>query len=75
MEKTAKGIQEQFKKILKRRLENSHIISAILSGGLQDCYKIKLRKPGYRLVYQVKGIKMKFMMRLKSGKVRGVTES
>ena len=40
--KLAKVIQGQFKKILKRRLENPHIISAILSGGLKDCYKIKL---------------------------------
>ena len=56
--KLAKGLQEQFKKILKRRLENPHVISAILSGVLKDCYKIKLRQSGYRLVYQVSDNKL-----------------
>ncbi len=42
--KLAKGLQEQFKKILKRRLENPHVVSAMLSGALKDCYKIKLRQ-------------------------------
>ncbi len=51
--KLAKGLQEQFKKILKRRLENPHVISSVLSGKLKDCYKIKLRQSGYRLVYHV----------------------
>lgn len=56
--KLAKGLQEQFKKILKRRLENPHVISAMLSGVLKDCYKIKLRQSGYRLVYQVNNNKL-----------------
>lgn len=56
--KLAKGLQEQFKKILKRRLENPHVISALLSGSLKDCYKIKLRQPRYRLVYQVNDNKL-----------------
>ena len=30
-------LQEQFKKTLKRRLENPHVISAKLSGQLKDC--------------------------------------
>lgn len=46
------NIKEQFKKRLAERLENPHIPSARLSG-LTDCYKIKLRDVGYRLVYQV----------------------
>ena len=45
-------IQAQFKKKLAERLENPRIHSAALSG-MPDCYKIKLRKLGYRLVYRV----------------------
>ena len=45
-------IQEQFKKKLRERLENPRISSAALSG-MKDCYKIKLRAVGYRLVYRV----------------------
>lgn len=56
--KLSKGLQEQFKKILKRRLENPHVTSAILRGVLKDCYKIKLRQSGYRLVYQVNDNKL-----------------
>lgn len=51
--KLSKELQQQFKKLLKRRLENPHVISAKLSGQLKDCYKIKLNQAGYRLVYQV----------------------
>ncbi|MDF1683452.1 MAG: type II toxin-antitoxin system RelE/ParE family toxin [Legionellaceae bacterium] len=51
--KLSKTLQEQFKKTLKRRLENPHVISAALSGQLKNCYKIKLRQSGYRLVYHV----------------------
>lgn len=46
------SIREQFKKRLTERLESPHVVSARLSG-LPDCYKIKLRTAGYRLVYQV----------------------
>ncbi len=45
-------IKEQFKKKLRERLENPHVPSAALSGA-QNIYKIKLRQPGYRLVYTV----------------------
>ena len=38
--KLSQELQEQFKKQLKRRLENPHVISAKLSGQLKDCYKI-----------------------------------
>jgi len=44
--------QTQFKKKLVERLENPRIPSVALSG-MPDCYKIKLRKLGYRLVYRV----------------------
>ena len=45
-------IRSQFKKNLAERLQEPRIPSAALHG-LADCYKIKLRKSGYRLVYQV----------------------
>ena len=45
-------IREQFKKILTKRLETPRVSSAQLSS-LPDCYKIKLRNQGYRLVYVV----------------------
>jgi len=46
------SLREQFKKRLAERLEEPRVESARLSGML-DCYKIKLRSAGYRLVYQV----------------------
>ena len=46
-------IKSQFKRKLIERLENPRIESSRLSG-MQDCYKIKLRSAGYRLVYQVR---------------------
>ena len=46
-------IRSQFKKKLIERLEKPHIESARLSG-MKDCYKIKLRRAGYRLVYQIR---------------------
>ena len=45
-------LKEQFKKKLAERLENPHIPVAALSG-MPACYKIKLKKAGYRLVYRV----------------------
>ncbi|WP_101527417.1 type II toxin-antitoxin system RelE family toxin [Klebsiella pneumoniae] len=45
-------IQQQFAKKLKKCCENPHIPSAKLRG-IKDCYKIKLRASGFRLVYQV----------------------
>jgi len=47
------AIRTQFKKKLAERLESPRIESARLSG-LRDCYKIKLRSAGFRLVYQVR---------------------
>ncbi|MDB0034789.1 type II toxin-antitoxin system RelE/ParE family toxin, partial [bacterium] len=46
-------IRLQFKKKLIERLDNPHVESARLNG-MKDCYKIKLRSAGYRLVYQVR---------------------
>lgn len=45
-------VRQQFKKKLAEILENPHITANRLHS-LPDCYKIKLRSSGYRLVYQV----------------------
>lgn len=45
-------IRSQFSKKLAERLRNPRVPSARLSE-MRDCYKIKLRSAGYRLVYQV----------------------
>ncbi|WP_227430353.1 type II toxin-antitoxin system RelE family toxin [Psychrobacter sp. I-STPA6b] len=44
--------QNKFKKKLKQRLQQPHVASAKLSG-IPNCYKIKLRSVGYRLIYRV----------------------
>lgn len=46
------SISALFKKRLAERLAAPRVESARLTG-LSDCYKIKLRDAGYRLVYQV----------------------
>lgn len=46
------SLRKQFIEKLKERAENPRIESAKLRG-MKDCYKIKLRNAGYRLVYQV----------------------
>ena len=46
------GIREQLKKKLTERLDRPHVESARLRG-MVNCYKIKLKNAGYRLVYQV----------------------
>ena len=45
-------VREQFTKKLKAVLQNPHVPTNRLHG-MADCYKIKLRSAGYRLVYQV----------------------
>lgn len=45
-------VRQQFKKKLVEILNNPRIEASRLHG-LPDCYKIKLRSSGYRLVYQV----------------------
>lgn len=47
-----RSIREPLKKKLSERLENPRVPSAMLAG-MPDCYKIKLRSAGYRLVYRV----------------------
>ncbi|WNK69489.1 type II toxin-antitoxin system RelE/ParE family toxin (plasmid) [Pantoea agglomerans] len=51
-QKLDKSLQQQFAKKLKKYCDNPHIASARLRE-IKDCYKIKLRASGFRLVYQV----------------------
>ena len=51
-QKLGHTIREQFKKKLAERLEAPRI-SADALHGMPDCYKIKLKAAGYRLVYKV----------------------
>lgn len=46
------SVRIPLKKKLAERLENPRVPSAALSG-MPDCYKIKLRGIGYRLIYRV----------------------
>jgi mRNA interferase RelE/StbE len=46
------SIKAPLKKKLLERLEEPRIPSAALSN-MPDCYKIKLRQAGYRLIYKV----------------------
>lgn len=57
-QKLGATIKEQFKKKLKALQTNPHIPSARLHGDLANCYKIKLRSAGYRLVYEVQDDKL-----------------
>ncbi|MDF7761486.1 type II toxin-antitoxin system RelE/ParE family toxin [Kosakonia cowanii] len=51
--KLGETVQAQFKKKLSEVLVQPRVEKARLHG-LPDCYKIKLRASGYRLIYQVK---------------------
>lgn len=48
------SVREPLKKKSAERLENPRIPASAL-GGMADCYKIKLLRIGYRLVYRVEG--------------------
>lgn len=48
-----RSVKEPMRKALKKRLDNPHVPSCALHGDLAGCYKIKLLKQGYRLVYYV----------------------
>lgn len=59
MEKLPPDIRLRFKKHLAARLKNPHIPKSKLSGNnLRNCYKIKLRAAGYRLVYEAEDSKL-----------------
>lgn len=51
-DKLSPPIQHLLKTKLIQRLEEPHILKDKLAG-LPNCYKIKLRASGYRLVYKV----------------------
>lgn len=47
------SVKEPLRNLLRKRLDTPKLPGAELAGDLQGCYKIKLRRQGYRLVYQV----------------------
>ena len=47
------SIKQALKPLLAKRLQNPHVPGALLHRELAGCYKIKLLKQGYRLVYAV----------------------
>lgn len=49
------SVREPLRKALKKRLEEPHVPKSALHGPLHDCYKIKLKASGFRLVYKVEG--------------------
>lgn len=51
-DKLGGNVRNQLKKKIVERLSEPRIASARLHG-MPDCYKIKLRRLGYRLVYRV----------------------
>ncbi len=50
--KLDESVRKPLKKKLSERLDNPRIPSAALSG-MKDCFKIKLKSAGYRIVYRV----------------------
>jgi mRNA interferase RelE/StbE len=56
-EKLGETVRSQFNKKLRERLETPRVPSASLHG-MVDCYKIKLRQAGYRLVYRVEEMRI-----------------
>lgn len=55
------AIKEILKKKLGERLRDPHVPKARLTG-MANCYKIKLRGLGYRLVYQVDNGKIRVIV-------------
>jgi mRNA interferase RelE/StbE len=47
------AVRTNLKKLLSKRLDSPHVPGGELHGELADCYKIKLRQQGVRLVYSV----------------------
>ncbi len=47
------SVKALFQSALKKRLINPHVPGSALRDGLKGCYKIKLSRMGYRLVYNV----------------------
>lgn len=51
-DKLGATVRNQFAKKLGERLQHPHVLAARLFD-MPDCYKIKLRAAGFRLVYRV----------------------
>jgi mRNA interferase RelE/StbE len=47
------SIKQEFKKALSQRLKSPVVESARLHGNLSNCFKIKSKKSGHRLIYTV----------------------
>ena len=47
------SVKEPLRKLLRKRLDSPHVPESALHGPLRGCYKIKLGKQGYRIVYTV----------------------
>ncbi len=47
------SVKDNLKKLLKKRLLEPHVPGSRLKGSLSNCYKIKLQKQGYRLIYEI----------------------
>lgn len=47
------SVKEPLRKLLRKRLDQPCMPGSELHGELRNCYKIKLLKQGYRLVYVV----------------------
>ncbi len=52
-QKLDSSIKEPLRKLLKKRLLEPHVPGSRLKVELKNCYKIKLLKQGYRLIYTV----------------------
>lgn len=60
-DKLDKSIRDQFTKKLRQRLSYPRVVASRLRD-MPDCYKIKLRSVGYRLVYQVRDEQIKIVV-------------
>ena len=47
------SVKEPLRQLLKKRLEAPRVRGAELHRAVADCYKIKLREQGFRLIYQM----------------------
>lgn len=56
------SIKQDFKKALEKRVKNPFVLSAKLRDQPIECYKIKLKMLGYRLVYTVEKDKLVVMV-------------
>lgn len=56
-DKLGATVRTQFRKKLRERLDDPRVDAAQLRG-MPDCYKIKLKAAGYRLVYRVEDMRV-----------------